>query len=127
MYLERGWIRDLFMRFLCISEFLFLQKKRLDANNCSYMDTDYEERYGLTDLSIQSLLMNHTGVVGSVAVHIDAAQKLSYLGLPYTLNEVNGMALQGGAWTWSMGSALWVVDFALWSATNVSHRRHHAS
>lgn len=85
------------------------------------MDTDCEERYGLTDLSMQSLLMNHTGVVGSLAVHLDAARDLSYLGLPYTLDEVNGMALQGGAWTWSMGSALWAVDFALWSATNVSH------
>ena len=95
----------------------------LDVNGCSYMDTDCEERYGLTDLSMQSLLMNHTGVVGSLAVHLDAARDLSYLGLPYTLDEVNGMALQGGAWTWSMGSALWVVDFALWSATNVSHYR----
>ncbi|EYE96476.1 glycosyl hydrolase family 79 C-terminal domain-containing protein [Aspergillus ruber CBS 135680] len=90
----------------------------VDANGCSYMDTDCEERYGLTDLSMQSLLMNHTGVVGSLAVHLDAARDLSYLGLPYTLSEVNGMALQGGAWTWSMGSALWVVDFALWSTTN---------
>lgn len=61
------------------------------------MDTDCEERYGLTDLSMQNLLMNHTGVVGSVAVHLEAARNLSYLGLSHTLDEVNGIALQGGA------------------------------
>lgn len=67
------------------------------------------------------LLMNHTSVVGAVAVHLELASNLSYLGLPYTLDEVNGMALQGGEITYSMGNALWTADFTLWTAANVSH------
>lgn len=65
--------------------------------------------------------MNHTSVVGSVAVHLELASNLSYLGLPYTLDETNAMALQGGEITYSMGNALWMVDFVLWTAANVRH------
>ena len=71
------------------------------------------------------LLMNHTSVVGAVAVHLELASNLSYLGLPYTLDEVNGMALQGGEITYSMGDALWVADFTLWTAANVSLPHNH--
>lgn len=63
--------------------------------------------------------MNHTSVVGAVAVHLELASNLSYLGLPYTLNEVNAMAMQGGGITYSMGAALWAADFTLWTAANV--------
>lgn len=65
--------------------------------------------------------MNHTSVVGSLAVHLELASNLSYLGLPYTLGETNAMALQGGGITYSMSNALWMVDFALWTAANVCH------
>lgn len=63
--------------------------------------------------------MNHTSIVGAVAVHLELASNLSYLGLPYTLDEVNAMAIQGGEITYSMGAALWAADFTLWTATNV--------
>lgn len=63
--------------------------------------------------------MNHTSIVGAVGVHLELASNLSYLGLPYTLDETNAMALQGGEMTYSMGNALWMVDFALWTAANV--------
>lgn len=71
--------------------------------------------------------MNHTSVVGSLAVHLELASNLSYLGLPYTLGETNAMALQGGDITYSMGNALWMVDYALWAATNVRHLLPFAS
>lgn len=71
--------------------------------------------------------MNHTSVVGSLAVHLELASNLSYLGLPYTLGETNAMALQGGDITYSMGNALWMVDFALWAAANVRHLLPFAS
>ena len=64
--------------------------------------------------------MNHTSIIGAVVVHLELASNLSYLGLPYTLDEVNGMAMQGGEITYSMGNALWTADFTLWTAANVS-------
>lgn len=63
--------------------------------------------------------MNHTSVVGNVAVHLELAHNISYLGLPYTFDETNAMALQGGEMTYSLGNALWTVDFALWCISNV--------
>lgn len=65
------------------------------------------------------LLMNHTSIVGTVALHLELARNISYLGLPYTLDETNAMALQGGDITYSLGNALWTVDFALWCISNV--------
>lgn len=71
--------------------------------------------------------MNHTNIVQNLAQQIKRAENLAYLGLPYTLGELNSIANQGvNGETNVFGDALWLVDFSLWSAVHVrdTHLSH---
>ncbi|KAF4770442.1 hypothetical protein HAV15_013029 [Penicillium sp. str.  len=70
-------------------------------------------------LDLQRTLMNHTNIVQNLAQQIKRAENLAYLGLPYTLGELNSIANQGvNGETNVFGDALWLVDFSLWSAVH---------
>ncbi|CAG8224193.1 unnamed protein product [Penicillium salamii] len=74
---------------------------------------------------LQRTLMNHTSIVQNLHQQIQRAENLAYLGLPYTLGELNSIANQGrnGA-TNVFGDALWLVDFSLWAAEHGMKRLH---
>ncbi|CAG8948131.1 unnamed protein product [Penicillium salamii] len=76
-------------------------------------------------LTIAGTLMNHTSIVQNLQQQIQRADNLAYLGLPYTLGELNSIANQGrnGA-TNVFGDALWLVDFSLWAAEHGMKRLH---
>lgn len=64
--------------------------------------------------------MNHTNIVQNLQQQIQRAEHLAYLGLPYTLGELNSIANQGrNGETNVFGDALWLVDFSLWAAEHV--------
>lgn len=64
--------------------------------------------------------LNHSFIVENLASHIDRAQKLSYLGLPYTFGETSSMAIQGREeLSDTFGMALWLVDYSLWAGAHV--------
>lgn len=75
--------------------------------------------------------MNHTNIMQNLAPQIKRAENLAYLGLPYTLGELNSIANQGvNGETNVFGDALWLVDFSLWAAvhvraTNLSNTIHN--
>ncbi|KAJ6131215.1 hypothetical protein N7523_001675 [Penicillium sp. IBT 18751x] len=76
-------------------------------------------------LQLQEILMNHTNIVSNLASQIERSHKLAFLGLPYTLGELNSMANQGiDGVTNVFGDALWLVDFSLWSAAHNFKRLH---
>ncbi|KAK4867853.1 hypothetical protein LT330_007512 [Penicillium expansum] len=71
------------------------------------------------DLDLQRTLMNHTNIVRNLAEQITRSKNLAYLGLPYTLGELNSIANQGvNGETNVFGDALWLVDFSLWAAVH---------
>lgn len=58
--------------------------------------------------------------------HTNTVQNLAYLGLSYTLGELNSIADQGvNGETNVFGDALRLVDFSLWAAVHV--RANHIS
>lgn len=74
--------------------------------------------------------MNHTNIVRNLAEQITRSKNLAYLGLPYTLGELNSIANQGvNRETNVFGDALWLVDFSLWAAVHVraTHLSHTIS
>lgn len=77
-------------------------------------------------ISLQGTLMNHTSVVKSISNHAKLAQSLkAYSSAPYVMGETNSLS-GGGASGLSdvFGAALWVVDYALWQATQNIQRVH---
>ena len=77
-------------------------------------------------VSLQSTLMNHSAVVKSISSHVKLAQNLkTYSSAPYVMGETNSLS-GGGASGLSdvFGAALWVVDYALWQATQNIQRVH---
>ena len=65
--------------------------------------------------------MNHTRIVDNLSSHVKRAKNLAYLDHPYILGETNSIAVQGrNGITDVFGDALWMVDYSLWAATNVS-------
>lgn len=82
-------------------------------------------------LTMTGTLMNHTNIMQNLAPQIKRAENLAYLGLPYTLGELNSIANQGvNGETNVFGDALWLVDFSLWAAvhvraTNLSNTIHN--
>ncbi|KAJ5684626.1 uncharacterized protein N7477_000971 [Penicillium maclennaniae] len=76
-------------------------------------------------LQLQEILMNHTNIVSNLASQVERSNKLAFLGLPYTLGELNSIANQGiDGVTNVFGDALWLVDFSLWSAAHNIKRLH---
>ena len=77
-------------------------------------------------VSLQSTLMNHTSIINSIASHVTLAQELQqYCAAPYVMGETN--SLSGGCASGlsnAFGAALWVVDYALWQATQNIQRVH---
>ncbi|CAI7610721.1 unnamed protein product [Penicillium glandicola] len=68
---------------------------------------------------LQRTLMNHTSIVHNLGLQIKRSENLAYLGLPYTLGELNSIANQGrNGETNVFGDALWLVDFSLWAAAH---------
>lgn len=64
--------------------------------------------------------MNHTRIAQNLQQQIQRSENLAYLGLPYTLGELNSIANQGrDGETNVFGDALWLVDFSLWAAEHV--------
>jgi hypothetical protein len=79
-----------------------------------------------SDVSLQSTLMDHTSIVNSISNHVKVAQELkAYSNGPYVMGETNSLS-GGGATGLSdvFGAALWVVDYALWQATQNIQRVH---
>ena len=77
-------------------------------------------------VTLQSTLMNHTAIVNSIASHVTLAKQLAPYGAgPYVMGETNSLS-GGGATGLSnvFGAALWVVDYALWQATQNIQRVH---
>ncbi|KAJ5951122.1 uncharacterized protein N7479_009535 [Penicillium vulpinum] len=76
-------------------------------------------------LDLQRTLMNHTKIVQNLAAQIKRSENLAYLGLPYTLGELNSIANQGvNGETNVFSDALWLVDFSLWAAVHGIKRLH---
>ncbi|CAI7634346.1 unnamed protein product [Penicillium bialowiezense] len=74
---------------------------------------------------LQRTLMNHTSIVQNLQQQIQRSENLAYLGLPYTLGELNSIANQGrDGETNVFGDALWLVDFSLWAAEHGMKRLH---
>lgn len=70
--------------------------------------------------------MNHTNIVQNLQQQLQRAENLAYLGLPYTLGELNSIANQGrNGETDVLGDALWLVDFSLWAAGHVRTNSFH--
>jgi hypothetical protein len=70
--------------------------------------------------------MNHTSIVKSISSHVKVAQGMkAYTNAQYVMGETNSLS-GGGASGLSdvFGAALWVVDYALWQATQNIQRVH---
>jgi hypothetical protein len=81
-------------------------------------------------VTLQSTLMNHTAIVHSIANHVTLAQQLrQYTTAPYIMGETNSLSGGGAAGLSNVfGAALWVVDYALYQATqNITRVQFHQS
>lgn len=81
-------------------------------------------------VNLQDTLMNHQSVVNSIANHVTLAGQIQqYCNCPYIMGETNSLS-GGGASGLSnvFGAALWVVDYALYQATqNITRVHFHQS
>jgi hypothetical protein len=77
-------------------------------------------------VTLQGTLMNHSSIMHSLAAHVTLAAELrNYTTVPYVLGETNSLS-GGGASGLSnvFGSALWVVDYSLYAASQGILRAH---
>lgn len=77
-------------------------------------------------ISLQGTLMNHSSIMRSLAAHVTLAAELrNFTTVPYVLGETNSLS-GGGATGLSnvFGSALWVVDYSLYAASQGILRAH---
>jgi hypothetical protein len=64
--------------------------------------------------------MNHRSIVSSISKHVNFSQVLTNLDLPFILGEPNSISGQGSnGLTNVFGSALWLLDYDLWCASQV--------
>lgn len=78
------------------------------------------------DVSLQGTLLNHSSVMDSLKAHVTLAAELRHFTtVPYVLGETNSLS-GGGATGLSnvFGSALWVVDYSLYAASQGILRAH---
>jgi hypothetical protein len=65
-------------------------------------------------------LMNHSSIVYSISKHVNLSQALSNLDLSFILGESNSISGQGSnGLTNVFGSALWLLNYDLWCASQV--------
>lgn len=81
-------------------------------------------------VTLQTTLLNHTAIVHSISSHVTLARELQqYANAPYIMGETNSLSGGGAAGLSNVfGAALWVVDYALYQASqNITRVHFHQS